>query len=196
MPINEDESRIATIIGIFGCIRIILPHICNSSEIQDDDIVQTDTLLQIYELCLHYTKWHSDHNVINAILETLTQFLKSPSKVLVSLLLSNQGITHSRIALNQNEMTLSLSQASTSSTATACEENSDYTLNLLDSDLPEINPKIEKWILDSETVPPLVQNLQISKDCTNNIIEMKGKILENYTSLKFGVTDSKIKSII
>lgn len=191
MPINEDESRIATIIGIFGCIRIILPHICNSSEIQDDDIVQTDTLLQIYELCLHYTKWHSDHNVINAILETLTQFLKSPSKVLVSLLLSNQGITHSRIVLNQNEMTLSLSQASTSSTATACE---DYTLNLLDSDLPEINPKVEKWILDSET--PLVQNLQISKECTNNIIEMKGKILENYSSLKFGVTDSKIKSII
>lgn len=191
MPINEDESRIATIIGIFGCIRIILPHICNSSEIQDDDIVQTDTLLQIYELCLHYTKWHSDHNVINAILETLTQFLKSPSKVLVSLLLSNQGITHSRIVLNQNEMTLSLSQASTSSTATACE---DYTLNLLDSDLPEINPKVEKWILDSET--PLVQNLQSSKECTNNIIEMKGKILENYSSLKFGVTDSKIKSII
>lgn len=129
-------------------------------------------------------------------METLTQFLKSPSKVLVSLLLSNQGITHSRIALNQNEMTLSLSQASTSSTATACEENSDYTLNLLDSDLPEINPKIEKWILDSETVPPLAQNLQIPKECTNNIIEMKGKILENYNSLKFGVTDSKIKSII
>lgn len=124
-------------------------------------------------------------------METLTQFLKSPSKVLVSLLLSNQGITHSRIVLNQNEMTLSLSQASTSSTATACE---DYTLNLLDSDLPEINPKVEKWILDSET--PLVQNLQISKECTNNIIEMKGKILENYSSLKFGVTDSKIKSII
>ncbi|OAD60204.1 Huntingtin [Eufriesea mexicana] len=191
MPINEDESRIATIIGIFGCIRIILPHICNHSDVQDDDTVQADSLLLIYELCLHYAKWHSDHNVINAVLETLTQFLKSPPKIVVSLLLSSQGITHSRIALNQNEMTLSLSQASTSSTATACGENSDYTLNLLDSDIPEINPKIEKWILDSETIPPLMQNLQISKECTNNIIEMKGKILENYSGLRIGVIDNE-----
>lgn len=196
VPISEDENRIAAIIGIFGCIRIILPHICNPSEDPDDDTVETDSLLQIYELCLHYTKWHSDHNVINAVLETLTQFLKSPPKVLVSLLLSNQGITQSKIAVNQNEMMLSLSQASTSSAATACGENSDYTLNLLDSDIPEINPKIEKWMLDSETIPPLMENVQISKECINNIVEMKGKILENYSDLKIGVIDSKRKSVI
>lgn len=195
MPINEDENRIATIIGIFGCIRIILPHLCNPSEDPDDEIIEIDSLLQIYELCLHYTKWHSDHNVINAVLETLTQFLKSPPKVLISLLLSNKGLTHSRIAVNQNEMTLSLSQASTSSAATACGESSDYTLNLLDSDIPEINPKIEKWMLDSETVPPL-QNLQIPKECANNVIETKGKVLENYSDLKIGVIDSKRKYII
>ncbi|XP_033353075.1 huntingtin isoform X1 [Bombus vosnesenskii] len=191
VPISEDENRIAAIIGIFGCIRIILPHICNPSEDPDDDTVETDSLLQIYELCLHYTKWHSDHNVINAVLETLTQFLKSPPKVLVSLLLSNQGITQSKIAVNQNEMMLSLSQASTSSAATACGENSDYTLNLLDSDIPEINPKIEKWMLDSETIPPLMENVQISKECINNIVEMKGKILENYSDLKIGVIDNE-----
>ncbi|XP_012166671.2 huntingtin isoform X2 [Bombus terrestris] len=191
VPISEDENRIAAIIGIFGCIRIILPHICNPSEDPDDDTVETDSLLQIYELCLHYTKWHSDHNVINAVLETLTQFLKSPPKVLISLLLSNQGITQSKIAVNQNEMMLSLSQASTSSAATACGENSDYTLNLLDSDIPEINPKIEKWMLDSETIPPLMENVQISKECINNIVEMKGKILENYSDLKIGVIDNE-----
>lgn len=190
VPVNEDESRIATIIGIFGCIRIILPHLCNPSEDPDDEIIEIDSLLQIYELCLHYTKWHSDHNVINAVLETLTQFLKSPPKVVVSLLLSNKGFTHSRIAVNQNEMTLSLSQASTSSAATACGESSDYTLNLLDSDIPEINPKIEKWMLDSETVPPL-QNLQIPKECVNNVIETKGKVLENYSDLKIGVIDNE-----
>ncbi|XP_071871538.1 huntingtin isoform X2 [Bombus fervidus] len=191
MPISDDENRIAAIIGIFGCIRIILPHICNPSEDSDDDTVETDSLLQIYELCLHYTKWHSDHNVINAVLETLTQFLKSPPKVLVSLLLSNQGITQSKIAVNQNEMILSLSQASTSSAVTACGENSDYTLNLLDSDIPEINPKIEKWMLDSETIPPLMENVQIPKESINNIVEMKGKILENYSDLKIGVIDNE-----
>ncbi|CAK9812056.1 Htt [Anthophora plagiata] len=189
--ISEDEGRIATIIGIFGCIRIILPHICNPLQVEEDDTVQIDSLLQIYELCLHYTKWHSDHNVINAVLETLTQLLKSPPKALVSLLLSNPGITHSRIALNQNDMSLSLSQASTSSTATACGENSECTLNLLDSDIPEINLKIEKWILDSETVLPSGQNMQPSRESSNEIIEMKGKILENYSGLKIGAIENE-----
>lgn len=196
VPISEDEGRIATIIGVFGCIRIILPHVCNPVELQDDDTTQIDNLLQIYELCLHYTKWHSDHNIINAALETLTHLLKSPPKALVRLLLSNKGTTYNRIALNQNETTLSLSQMSTSSTTTACCENSESTLNLLESDMPDINPKIEKWILDSEAVHPLVQNLQSQKDCSSDIIEMKGKIMENYSGLKIGVIDSKRKCII
>ncbi|XP_034181194.2 huntingtin [Osmia lignaria lignaria] len=191
VPISEDEGRVAAIIGTFGCIRIILPHLCKPSELEDDDSVQTDSLLQVYELCLHYTKWHFDHNVINAVLETLTQLLKSPPKALVSVLLSKQGISHSRIALNQDETVLSLSQMSTSSTTIACGENPEFNLHLLDSDIPEINPKIEKWILDSETVPPLAQNSQTQKECSNNIIEMKGKILENYSGLKIGVIDNE-----
>ncbi|XP_076761860.1 huntingtin isoform X2 [Xylocopa sonorina] len=190
VPISKEEDCIATIIGIFGCIRMILPHISsNPSEIEDDETVQIDTLLQIYELCIHYTKWHSDHNVINAVLETLTQFLKSPPKTLVALLLSNKGVTHSRITMNQSDATLSLSQASTSSTATACGEHSESALNLLDSDIPELHPKIEKWILDSETV--FVENLQTPKECSNNVVETKGKILENYSALKIGVIDNE-----
>ncbi|XP_012141248.1 huntingtin isoform X2 [Megachile rotundata] len=191
VPISEDEGRVAAIIGTFGCIRIILPHICKLSEVEDDESVQTDSLLQVYELCLHYTKWHVDHNVINAVLETLTQLLKSPPKALVAQLLSNKGISHSRIVLNEDESVLSLSQMSTSSTTIACGENPEFNLHLLDSDVPEINPKIEKWILDSESVPPMVQNSQSQETCTSNIVEMKGKVLENYSGLKIGVIDNE-----
>ncbi|XP_076681503.1 huntingtin isoform X2 [Andrena cerasifolii] len=191
VAISEHDGRVTTIIGIFGCMRVILPHICNPIEPRDDT-TEVDSLLQIYELCLHYTKWQSDHNVINAALETLTQLLKSPLKVLVASLLSNQGITRSRIALNQNETMLSLSQLSTSSTTTACGENLESTLNLLESDMPEINPKIEKWILDSTVVTPLAQNLRTRKECSSNVIEMKGKILENYSGLKIGVIDNEV----
>ncbi|XP_076644519.1 huntingtin [Halictus rubicundus] len=187
VPTSEDVGGVATIIGIFGCVRIILPHVCNLAELQDDEITQLDSLLQIYELCLHYTKWHSDHNVINAALETLAQLLKSPPRALVSLLLSNQGITSSRIALNQNDAMLSLSQMSISSTNTTCGQNLESTLNLLDSEMPEIHPKIEKWILDSEAAPTSVQNAQTQKDCATDIIEMKGKELDSYSSLKIGV---------
>ncbi|XP_031845695.1 huntingtin isoform X2 [Nomia melanderi] len=190
VPINEDGGGVATIIGIFGCIKIILPHVCNPIELQDDEIVQIDSLLQIYELCLHYAKWHSDHNVVNAALETLIQLLKSPSKSLVSSLLSNQGITSTRIVLNQNDTMLSLSQMSSSSTTTACGQHSESALNLLDSDMPEINPKIEKWMLDSDTAPALAQNLQTQKEYTNDIIEMKGKEMENYSGLKIGLIDN------
>lgn len=190
MAISEHDGRVTTIIGIFGCMRVILPHICNPIEPRDDT-TEVDSLLQIYELCLYYTKWQSDHNVINAALETLTQLLKSPLKALVASLLSNQGITHSRIALNQNETMLSLSQLSTSSTTTACGENLESTLNLLESDMADINPKIEKWILDSTVVTPLAQNLRTRKECSSNVIEMKGKILENYSGLKIGIIDSK-----
>ncbi|XP_076231541.1 huntingtin [Calliopsis andreniformis] len=190
VPLSEDESHVATVIGIFGCIRIILPHICNPIEFEDEK-AEIDSLLQIYELCLHYTKWHSDHNIINAALETLTQLLKSPSRALVSSLLSNQGITQSRITVNQNETMLSLSQLSTSSTATG-EENLESTLNLIESDIPEINPKIEKWMSSSEAVPPLVQNSPPHKDNQSDVIEMKGKILENYSGLKIGVLDNEV----
>nr|XP_033329487.1 huntingtin [Megalopta genalis] len=189
VPMNEDTGGVATIIGIFGCVRIILPHISNPTELQDDEITEIDSLLQIYELCLHYAKWHSDHNVINAALETLTQLLKSPPRALVSLLLSNQGITSSRIALNQNDAMLSLSQMSISSANTACGQNSESTLNLLDSEMPEINPEIEKWILDSETAPTLAKSAQTQKECSSDIIEMKGKELD-YGSLKIGAIDN------
>ncbi|KZC07761.1 Huntingtin [Dufourea novaeangliae] len=190
VPINEHASRVA-IIGIFGCVRLILPHICNIGELQDDETMQINRLLQIYELCLHYTKWHSDHNVVNAALETLTQLFKSPPKALVSLLLSNHGIMCSRIVLNQCDTMLSLSQMSISSATTSCGENSESTLNSLESDTSEMNPEIKQCILDAEDTSTLVQNIQAQKECGSDVVEMKGNEQEIYSGLKIGVADNK-----
>ncbi|XP_071580754.1 huntingtin-like [Temnothorax nylanderi] len=73
---NADDHS-STVIGVFECLRVILPYICKPSEPQDSETQQIDNLLHIYELCLYYTKWHSDHNVINAALELLVTFLFS-----------------------------------------------------------------------------------------------------------------------
>lgn len=183
----EDHS--STVIGVFGCLRVILPYICKPSEPQDVETLPIDSLLHIYELCLHYTKWHSDHNVINAALETLAQLLKMPPKPLVSILLSSEGITQSRIILNQNACVLSLGHMSISSASTAYGGNSDSILNLHEPDVPEITPNAE-WIADTETTVPVVCNPQTQSECTS-AVETKEKILESYCSLKIETTDSK-----
>lgn len=185
---NIDDHS-STVIGVFGCLRVILPYICKPSESQDIETQQIDNLLHIYELCLHYTKWHSDHNVINAALETLAQLLKMPPKSLVSVLLSSEGITQSRIILNQNTSVPSLGHMSISSTSTA-HGNSDSILNLHEPDIPEITPNAE-WIADTETTLSDTCNSEMQNECTNDVTEMKEKMLESYCHLKIGTADSK-----
>jgi hypothetical protein len=175
---------------VFGCLRVILPHICKSSKSQDIEIQQTDNLLHIYELCLHYTKWHSDHNIINAALEVLAQLLKMPPKSLISILLSSEGIIQSRMInpSNQNTCTLSLGQMSISSASIVYGGNSD-SMNLHEPDVPEVASNIDKWIADVEPASPATYKVQ--NECMNDAIEIEGKILENYCSLKIGPINSK-----
>lgn len=193
MATRNIEDHSSTIIGIFGCLRVILPHICKSTEPQDVETQQIDNLLHIYELCLHYTKWHSEHNIINAALETLVQLLKMPSKPLVTVLLSSQGITQSRIILNNTSTSL-LGQMSISSTSTVHGGNSDSILNLHELDVPEITPNIDNWIAETETASP-VHNPQPQNEGANDIMEIRGKMMENYCGLKIGVINSKNKHI-
>lgn len=192
-PASNVEDHSSTIIGIFGCLRVILPYVCKPSELQDVETQQIDSLLHIYELCLHYTRWHSDHNVINAALETLAQLLKTPPKPLVSVLLSSEGITQSRIILNQNASAPSLGQISISSASTAHGGNSDSILNLHETDVPSItSTSVDKWIVDTETALPVAHNPP-TNECASDMIETRGKTLENYCGLKIGVIDSKNK---
>lgn len=185
---TDDHS--STVIGVFGCLRVILPYVCKSSEPQDIETQQIDSLLHIYELCLHYTKWHSDHNVINAALETLAQLLKMPPKSLVSVLLSSEGITQSRMIFNQNACIPSLGHMSISSASTAYGGNSDSILNLHEPDIPEITPNAE-WIADTETTLSVTCDSQTQNECTSDVTETKEKTLESYCHLKIETTDSK-----
>ena len=63
--------------------------------------------LQVYELCLHFTN-NTDHNVVNAALETLHQLLQSPPPDLVPVLLSSKGVTRSRIQAEEGQEKLAL----------------------------------------------------------------------------------------
>ncbi|XP_020289764.1 huntingtin isoform X2 [Pseudomyrmex gracilis] len=195
MPARNVEDHSSVIIGVFGCLRVILPHICKPSEPEDVETQQTDSLLHIYELGLHYTKWHSDHNVINAALETLVQLLKMPPKSLVSVLLSSEGITQSKIITNQNAHAPSLGQMSISSASTACGGNSESILNLHEPDVPEITSNIDKWISDTKIItPPVACSVQTQEEShtTSDVIELKGKVLENLCGLKIGVVDNEV----
>ena len=189
--IETDTECMTTVIGVFNCFRIMLPHMNTSLESESENAHRLKGFIQIYELCLHYAKWHSNHNVINSALETLIQLLQSPQRDFVSVLLSKDGIGHSRISATENIGRLSLGHMSLSTT-TMSGGTSDATLNLLDSDvsdIPDITPKVQKWITDSEKALPLIQRpekQEVSSD-TGNIT---GKILDDYSNLKIGSISS------
>ncbi|XP_047352945.1 huntingtin isoform X1 [Vespa velutina] len=184
IPVNDDIDHLNTVIGVFGCLKVILPYINTPAECEASDKQQLENFLQIYELCLHYTKWHSNHNLINAALETLAQLLQCSSTAFKYVLLSKEGITHSRIELNQEAARISLGQISTSTATSISGGNCDSTLNLLEPEMPQLNSKIGNWIIDSETVLPLMHKSEIREICASEITEIKGKTMENYSELK------------
>ncbi|XP_069698723.1 huntingtin isoform X2 [Periplaneta americana] len=108
VPIREGQS-VSTVLGVLGCLRNVFPHV-SMGEGEEEEMqgsfgvrrshqgapLAVDRMIQVYELCLHYTQ-HGDHNVVNAALETLHQLLQAPPPDLVPVLLSEQGVTRSRI---------------------------------------------------------------------------------------------------
>lgn len=148
-------------IGVLGCLRTILPHISAPVEPEVDlDAHRLDCLVQIYDLCLHYAKWHTDHNMVNAALETLAQLLESPDDDLVRILTSDSGIPSSKIITSENATRISLGQMS-ASTTTVSGDHSESRLTLFEPDLPEIHPNVEKWISDSINTLSEVHRSQI-----------------------------------
>lgn len=89
---NVGESS-HLVVGSLGCLRIMLPYIDNLyNENSDFNHDECDSLLQIYKLCLRFIQWHSNHNVVNAGLETLVQLLRTSNQELISILTSSNGI--------------------------------------------------------------------------------------------------------
>ncbi|XP_043476526.1 huntingtin [Leptopilina heterotoma] len=184
--IETDKECMTTVLGIFNCFQLMLPHMNVPLVTESENAHRLENFLQIYELCLHYTKWHSNHNVINSALETLIKLLQSPQKEFLSVLLSSDGIGHSRIFLTENSGRLSLGHMSLSTT-TVSGGTSEVPLNLLDSDLSEISditPKIQKWIAESENSLPVIH--RSPKQVPNDSVEMTTKILDDYNNLKIG----------
>uniref|UniRef100_A0A1B6D7Q0 Huntingtin n=1 Tax=Clastoptera arizonana TaxID=38151 RepID=A0A1B6D7Q0_9HEMI len=109
VPVQEDRNK-SLVLGSLNCIRMLLPHLPKFSKDSDPGLsgsfgvrfsaeyasLNVDKLIQVYELCLHCT-YDSNHNVVTAALETLHQLLTSAPTSLIEVLMSDDGLTRSRI---------------------------------------------------------------------------------------------------
>ncbi|XP_034944553.1 huntingtin [Chelonus insularis] len=112
IPVSQQEEEDShRIVGIFGCFKIMLPHIDKPIENDPEtDGYTFDCLIQIYKLCLRYIQRHSDHNIVNATLETLAQLLRSNNEKFIGVLTGNNGISDSSM-INSFQATLCLSSS-------------------------------------------------------------------------------------
>ncbi|XP_066998979.2 huntingtin [Anabrus simplex] len=157
VPIREGQS-VSTVLGVLGCLRNILPHVA-TAEGSDDEMrgsfgvkrryqeapVAVDRMIQVYELCLHYTN-HPDHNVVVAALETLHQLLLSPPADFLPILLSSEGITRSRIQPSEGGDKLTQRSLSQMSVAPSLVPGDESSLLDLEPDPDLKMPSIEKWV--------------------------------------------------
>lgn len=197
MPVSQTEDNTPLVIGVLGCLRIILPHIKVPPEGEiDSETCRVDCLVQIYDLCLHYAKWHSNHNMVNAALETLSQLLQSPEEDFVKILTSERGIPSSKIIALENATRISLGQMS-SATTTVSGDHTDSKLTLFEPDTPEIEPKVTKWITDSTNNfghHQRSQNDTPSRSC--GLLEISDNHSENQYSMSNRSIDSRYKRSI
>ncbi|XP_065225356.1 huntingtin isoform X2 [Planococcus citri] len=92
---KSDKECRNLIQGCLSCIRNILPHVSNP-KFNINNCTGCEHLIQVYELCLQYAKYH-DHNVITAALETLNELLQEASPLLIRRLTTKGGLTASTI---------------------------------------------------------------------------------------------------
>lgn len=115
IPVSRVQENLHQVMGVLGCLRIMLPHVDITQESDVESYgYSTDCLLQIYELSLRYIQWHSDHNIVNAALETLAQLLRCANDELISLLTAKNGISGgSKIVMYERTIKLSSSDCTT-----------------------------------------------------------------------------------
>lgn len=147
------ENQTSLILAVLGCLKTLIPHLKQldesreSKEIygtkkqQNNYHLSTDKLLKIYEIALNYCN-NSNHNIINAALETLCVLLQNAPEGLIKSLLSTNGLGLFCEKLRQR----SPSQLSVATTHFSSVEES-----LLESDLTDsLKTDIEKWIDESK----------------------------------------------
>lgn len=193
------EERVNTIFGVFTCLRLILPSIDSNSDLNQDfdENHILDHYICIYELSLFYAKFYTNHNVINAALETLAQLLQNPPKNVVAELLSKDGITQ-RINKLKERGRQWPSRISLSTTVMS-EDNLESSSNLFEADImdiPEIAPKVEKWMTDIADVMPVVQKAPSKIDVSDSSQIIDTKDIDDYGGLVIGSIESKLMIII
>lgn len=194
---EEDEGKndhVNKVFGVFACIRLLLPSIdANSDFYQDfnEDLILNHYIC-IYELCIFYAKFYTNHNVINAALETLTQLLQNPPKNVVASLLSKEGITQrvNKLKERGKQWPSRISLANT----VMSEDNLDSSTGFLESDMtdiPEIAPKVENWMTNISDVVPVAHKIssRVDESDSSQIIDTKG--LEDYSGLLIGSIESE-----
>ncbi|XP_023313861.1 huntingtin [Trichogramma pretiosum] len=184
----QKAENMNSIFGVFTCLRLIIPNIDSKSTITEN--FNSDHILEhyicIYELCLYYAKFYSNHNVINAALETLAQLLQNPPENVIRVLLSKDGIAHRINKLKDHGKQWS-SKISLSTTVMSSEDFGSTT-NLFenDIDIPEINPKVEKWMTDSVDVSTNFQKTMGKIVSFNSSQIIDAKEMEDYSGLHIG----------
>ncbi|EEB19481.1 huntingtons disease protein huntingtin, putative [Pediculus humanus corporis] len=193
IPVSETNSS-NLVLGVLGCIRLLLPilnlvkdneRISGSFGLKrklEESIVSTDRLIQLYELCLHYTK-NSDHNVVAASLETLNQILQNADSNFKEILLSSSGISRSYIYSMKEKKNLSRAGSEMSVTC-SLPPSDDFLLDdvELSSQFFNISTK-NSYGLKQSTLKSKEKSLQQDDDA---------KIVENPFKEKFIGTQSTL----
>ncbi|XP_050315238.1 huntingtin-like [Anthonomus grandis grandis] len=192
IPVDSNENS-SLILGVFHCLKVLLPsvkNIVNTNEglghSKDVDVypIPVNKLLQIFELC-HYYLTSSDHNVINASLDTLNTLLLNATEELTKTLQSPNGIDRCRIlkSFSINNMR-SLSELSVSTNITSAEETSIAECELTET----IDSNIVNWIGESKLSVVSDNNSKVNldkKDSRGDSIDIKNRTEEYYeTHLK------------
>ena len=196
----EKEEREAynlnTIYGVFTCLKLLIPSIeLNSVEqgLKDNDCT-FDHYFCIYESCLFYVKFYTNHNVINAALEAMVQLFQNLPENVVAAFLSKNGLGwHTNKLKDRGRQWPSKSSLSTN---VMSETNAGSTSNLFEDsmiDIPEGSPKVKDWISDIPDVTPTKQNAwsEISYSDSFRGNDDRPKYVEEYSELIIGNLDCK-----
>ncbi|CAL4162698.1 unnamed protein product, partial [Meganyctiphanes norvegica] len=143
-----DQNSTTQVLGCLMCLRSLIPHISElcaphpgtevtfsspagtqQQQPQTDYTVSYDQIIQVYEICIHYSA-HSDHNIVTASLEALQMLLSHLPAALLMALSLPEGITRSRIMADQRSSKLSSRAESTLSIAPSLFEED----NILDAE--------------------------------------------------------------
>nr|XP_045607422.1 huntingtin-like isoform X3 [Procambarus clarkii] len=212
VPVQTDTST-SQILGCLLCLRSLVPHIGKlcapviPSDVQHSQhtthlhpaeyTVSYDQMLQVYELCLHFSA-HSDHNIVTASLETLQTLLQNPPVALLLTLTTPEGITRSRIMADPRTSLLSSRVSSQISVAPSLFEEDSLLLDLeggsgkvsMDMDTPDEKLDFEESTKEEDDQGGglgEVQQTDIAED------EPDKNVSDLYSSIEIGkLTDTSV----